>query len=64
MNRNQAKGLVMVAIGKIQQNIGRLVRSQRYQSKGFQRQITGKAKIAIGDAQKIIKSCVKQENMP
>lgn len=62
MNRNQAKGTAMYFIGKIQQLVGRFTGNQRQQTKGFQRQITGKAKIAIGDAQKIIKNCIKREH--
>ncbi len=62
MNRNQAKGTTMYFIGKIQQTFGRFTGNQRLQTKGFQRQITGKAKIAIGDAQKIIKNCIKREH--
>ncbi|OGB23182.1 MAG: hypothetical protein A3I66_09305 [Burkholderiales bacterium RIFCSPLOWO2_02_FULL_57_36] len=60
MNRNQADGMVMCLLGKIQQAVGRFIGNQRQQTKGFQRQITGKAKIAIGDAQKIIKNCINR----
>jgi uncharacterized protein YjbJ (UPF0337 family) len=62
MNRNQAKGMTMYLLGTIQQTVGRIIGNQRQQTKGFQRQITGKAKIAIGDAQKLIKNCIKQEH--
>lgn len=62
MNRNQAKGMAMYVVGKIQQTAGRFTGNQRQQTKGFQRQITGKAKIAIGDAQKLIKNCIKREH--
>ena len=62
MNRNQAKGMAIYFLGKLQQNFGRLTGNERQLTKGFQRQIIGKAKIAIGDAQKIIKNCTKQEH--
>lgn len=62
MNRNQANGMRIYLLGKIQQTVGRFIGNQRQQTKGFQRQITGKAKMAIGDAQKILKNCIKREH--
>lgn len=62
MNRNQVNGMAMYVLGKIQQTVGRFTGNQKQQTKGFQRQITGKAKIAIGDAQKILKSCINREH--
>lgn len=60
MNRNQVQGMTMYLLGTFQQTVGRFIGNQRQQTKGFQRKITGKAKIAIGDAQKLIKNCIKQ----
>jgi uncharacterized protein YjbJ (UPF0337 family) len=62
MNTNQAKGTMLYLLGTIQQKIGRFIGNQRQQTKGFQRQITGKTKIAIGDAQEVIKNCIKGEH--
>ena len=60
MNRNRAQGMMMYLLGTAQQTVGRFIGNQRHQTKGFQRKITGKAKIAIGDAQKLVKNCLKQ----
>lgn len=60
MNRNQAQGMTMYIVGTVQQIVGRVIGNQRHQTKGFQRKITGKAIIALGDAQKLLKSCIKQ----
>jgi uncharacterized protein YjbJ (UPF0337 family) len=50
----------MYIVGTVQQIVGRVIGNQRQQTKGFQRKIAGKAIIALGDAQKLLKSCIKQ----
>jgi uncharacterized protein YjbJ (UPF0337 family) len=60
MNKYQARGIAIYFIGRAQEGMGRITGNQRQQAKGFEKRMIGKAKIAIGDAQEIIKTCVKR----
>jgi|GEM_PF-3440462 len=59
MNKFQAKGAAIYLIGRMQEILGRLLGSRMQQSKGFDRQIAGKAAIAVGDAIELLKHCQK-----
>jgi len=59
MNRFQAKGAAVYLIGKIQECLGRALGSRMQQSKGFDKQISGKAAIAIGEAVDLLQVCGK-----
>jgi uncharacterized protein YjbJ (UPF0337 family) len=51
MNRNQVKGAVKDAAGKVQQKMGDASDSQRQQAKGLEKQAEGKLQKAAGNMQ-------------
>jgi len=51
MNRNQVKGAVKDAAGKVQRKAGEAIGSTRQQIKGAAKQAEGKVQKAVGDAQ-------------
>lgn len=55
MNKDQVKGSVKDAAGKVQRKIGEAVGSETQQAKGLGKQAEGKAQKAYGDAKEIIK---------
>ena len=59
MNKAQMSGTVAWTLGTVQMHVGRLVRNRRVESSGFNRRIAGSARRAIGDAQSVIKRCIK-----
>lgn len=59
MNRNRIEGLALIAIGKLQERTGWICGSPTQQVRGFQKQILGRSRIAMGEVQDIVKLCVK-----
>lgn len=55
MNKDQIKGVVKDAAGKVQQQTGKLVGSTEQQLKGIHKQAEGKAQKAVGDAKEVLK---------
>lgn len=51
MNRNQVKGAVKEAAGKVQKNFGDAVDSPSHEIKGTAREVAGKVQKNIGNAQ-------------
>jgi uncharacterized protein YjbJ (UPF0337 family) len=51
MNRNQAKGGMKEAGGKIQKEFGKAVDSPKHTIKGAMKEVAGKTQRAIGDMQ-------------
>lgn len=49
MNKDQIKGAVKEAAGKVQQKAGELVDSPKTVAKGVARQVEGKTQKAVGD---------------
>ena len=49
MNRDQAKGRMKEAVGKIQQKAGKTVGSTKQQAKGIANQAVGKVQKTVGD---------------
>lgn len=64
MNKFQLKGWTVYYTGVAQESFGRLVGNLRQQAIGFEKQSEGKAKIAIGNAQKAIKVCLDRHAPP
>lgn len=60
MNRCQMRGIAGYIAGQIEEGIGKLIGNARLAHSGHRRQIAGKARKAIGDAQEIIKDCVRR----
>ena len=55
MNKNQVKGAVKDAAGKVQQKTGELVGSDKQQVKGLVKQAEGKTQKAVGDIENAVK---------
>jgi uncharacterized protein YjbJ (UPF0337 family) len=56
MNKDQAKGAVKKAAGKVQQQAGKLTGSREQQAKGMEKQVAGKVQQTAGDAKEAIKN--------
>ena len=55
MNKDQAKGTVKDAAGKVQEKTGELVGSKSQQAKGMQKQVEGKVQKGVGDVKETAK---------
>lgn len=51
MNRNQVKGTIKEAAGKVQRKAGELVDSDKTRAKGLAREVEGEAQQQMGNAQ-------------
>jgi uncharacterized protein YjbJ (UPF0337 family) len=59
MNKDQVKGSVKDAAGKVQQKAGQAMDSEKHQAKGLGKQVEGKTQKAYGDAKEAIKDARK-----
>lgn len=59
MNKDQVKGSVKDAAGKVQQKVGEAVGSEKQQIKGLEKQMEGKVQKAVGDVKESIKDSTK-----
>jgi uncharacterized protein YjbJ (UPF0337 family) len=55
MNKDQVKGVVKDAAGKVQQKTGEAIGSTDQQAKGLVKQIEGKVQKAYGDVKEALK---------
>lgn len=55
MNKDQLKGSMKDAAGKVQQKVGKAVGSEKQQIKGVAKQVEGKAQKAVGDVKETIR---------
>ncbi|MES3021346.1 MAG: CsbD family protein [Pseudomonadota bacterium] len=55
MNKDQIKGKAKNIGGKIQEEVGDLIDSNRQQAKGIAKQVEGKAQEKVGDLKEIAK---------
>lgn len=55
MNKDQVKGAVKDAAGKVQEQIGKIVGSTEQQRKGIDKQVEGKTQKAVGDVKEVVK---------
>ncbi|MDB5988760.1 MAG: hypothetical protein JWQ10_163 [Herbaspirillum sp.] len=60
MNMNIVLGHAKMMLGICQQKIGRIIGNLTLANAGKQRYFTGKAQVAIGEAQDIIKECLSR----
>ena len=60
MNKDQVKGSLKDAAGKVQQKVGEAVGSDTQQAKGLGKQAEGKSQKAYGDAKETIKDVTKR----
>lgn len=55
MNKDQIKGAVKEAAGKVQEKTGKLVGSKKQQTKGVLNQVAGKVQKSVGDLKQAIR---------
>jgi uncharacterized protein YjbJ (UPF0337 family) len=60
MNKNQVKGAVKDAAGKVQERAGRMVGSEEQQAKGVGKQAAGKVQKGVGKVQEAAKDLGKK----
>lgn len=59
MNKDQAKGAIKDAAGKVQQKVGEAVGSEEQQAKGMKKQVEGNVQKTVGDVKETIKDANK-----
>ena len=60
MNKDQVKGPLKEAAGKVQAATGRVVGSNEQQFKGIKKQLDGHAQKAVGDIKQVAKDASKK----
>jgi uncharacterized protein YjbJ (UPF0337 family) len=55
MNKDQVKGSIKTAAGKVQEKTGRAIGSTEQELKGLSKQVDGKAQKAVGDIKETLK---------
>lgn len=55
MNKQQIKGTLKDAAGKVQERTGKLVGSNEQQLKGLKKQVEGQGLKAVGDIKEVVK---------
>ncbi|MBE0549120.1 MAG: CsbD family protein [Rubrivivax sp.] len=55
MNKDQVKGAVKEAAGKVQQKAGKLLGSTEQEAKGLAKKLEGKVQKKVGDAKEALK---------
>ena len=56
MNKDQVKGAVKDAAGKVQEKVGQAIGSTEQRAKGLAKQVEGKAEKKLGDAKEVLKN--------
>ncbi len=59
MNKDQAKGAIKNAAGKVQAEAGKLTGNKEMQAKGLKNQLVGKVQKTLGDAKEAVKDAGK-----
>lgn len=60
MNKDQVKGAVKDAAGKVQAKVGEMAGSTEHQAKGMAKQAEGKAQKRVGNAKEVLKDSAKK----
>lgn len=60
MNKDQVKGSVKEAAGKVQKSIGDLVGNPTQRAKGAAKETQGKAQQVLGDAKELVKDATRK----
>jgi uncharacterized protein YjbJ (UPF0337 family) len=60
MNKDQVKGTLKDAAGKVQEATGKAIGSKEQRIKGIQKQVAGQAQKAVGDLKDIVKDASKR----
>lgn len=61
MNKDQVKGGLKEAAGKVQEKTGELVGSKSQQAKGMAKEVEGKAQKSVGDAKATLKDAASRK---
>ncbi len=59
MNKDQVKGAVKDAAGKVQEKTGEIIGSKEQQAKGLAKQVEGKTQKSVGDVKEAVKDAGK-----
>lgn len=59
MNKDQVKGSVKDAAGKVQEGVGRAVGSREQEAKGVSKQVAGQTQKTYGDGKEAVKDTVR-----
>jgi uncharacterized protein YjbJ (UPF0337 family) len=60
MNKDQVKGATKEAVGKVQEQVGRLVGSPEQEAKGIGKQVAGNVQKNVGDAKENVRDAIKK----
>ncbi len=60
MDKDQVKGNIKDAVGKVQEKAGKMTGSQEHERKGVQKQAEGKTQEAWGDAKEAVRNATKR----
>lgn len=60
MNKDQVKGAVKDAAGKVQQKTGEIIGSKEQQAKGLGKQVEGTAQKKVGDMKEAVKDATRK----
>ena len=55
MNKDQVKGAVKDAAGKVQEKTGQVIGSTKQRAKGLAKEVEGKTQKSVGDAKEVLK---------
>ena len=55
MNKDQVKGTLKDAAGKVQETTGKVIGSNEQQLKGIKKQVDGQVQKAVGDIKEVVK---------
>ena len=59
MNKDQVEGATKNLVGKVQEQVGKLVGSEEQEGKGISKQISGKVQESVGDVKETVKDISK-----
>ena len=59
MNKDQIQGKVKDIGGKLQEEVGKLVGSEKQQAEGLKNQVAGKAQETLGNLKEVVKDATK-----
>ena len=60
MNKDQVKGAIKNAAGKVQEGTGKLIDSPEQRYKGVKKQVEGRAQKAVGDLKEVVKDSTRK----
>jgi uncharacterized protein YjbJ (UPF0337 family) len=60
MNKDQVKGTLKEAAGKVQQTTGKMIGNDEQQLKGIKKQVDGQTQKAVGDIEEVVKDASKK----